>query len=46
MQLKIHASQTCITYPGVTSFRRCKEQYNLSVRHMNALPKEIEHMYK
>ena len=24
-------------YPGVTSFRRCNEQYYISVRHMHAL---------
>jgi len=32
--------------PGVTSFRQSKEQYYISVRHMHALSKEIEHMYK
>jgi len=36
---------TIYIYPGVTSFRRCKEQYYISVRHMHALSKEIEHMY-
>jgi len=39
-------SKMCKMYPGVTSFRRCKEQYYISVRHMHALSKEIEHMYK
>ena len=34
---------THIEYPGVTS---CKEQYYTLVRHMHALSKEIEHMYK
>ena len=33
-------------YPGVSSFRRCKEQYYISVGHMYDLSKEIEHMYK
>ena len=32
--------------PDVTSFRQCKEQYYIGVRHMHALSKEIEHMYK
>jgi len=32
-------------YLGVTSFRRYKEQYYISFRHMHALSKEIEHIY-
>ena len=40
------ASTVLYKYPGVTSFRRYKEQYYISVRHMHALSKEIEHMYK
>ena len=31
-------------YPGVTSFRQCKEQYYISVCNMHALSKEIEHI--
>ena len=40
------ASTVLYKYPGVTRIRRYKEQYYISVRHMHALSKEIEHMYK
>ena len=33
-------------HSSVTSFRRCKKQYYISVSHMHALSKEIEHMYE
>ena len=33
-------------YPGVTSSRRYKEHYYINIRHMHALSKEIEHLYK
>ena len=36
----------CLEYCGVTNFRGCKEQCYISVCHMHALSKEIEHMYK
>jgi len=43
----MNAGKSCkrVLYPGVNSFRRCKEQYYTSVRHMHVLSKEIEHMY-
>jgi len=42
----LYVTTVIFIYPGVTSFRRCKEQYYTLDRHMHALSKEIEHMYK
>jgi len=33
-------------YPGITSYCQCKAQYYLITQRMDALLKELEHIYK